>query len=107
MGELYNQLMNYDFADRDLLLAVLAEVRDAVLVTDARLELPGPTIVYANPAFCDMTGYAPEEIEGQTPRLLQGPETDRKLMRQLKSQLAAKCLKPPGLACWLRWRARK
>ncbi|MEX0741073.1 MAG: PAS domain-containing protein [Pseudohongiella sp.] len=55
--------MNYDFADRDLLLGVLGEVRDAVLITDARLDLPGPTIVYANPAFCDMTGYTPEEIE--------------------------------------------
>lgn len=81
--------MNYDFADRDLLLGVLAEVRDAVLVTDARLELPGPAIVYANPAFCDMTGYGADELEGQTPRLLQGPLTDQTLMQRLKGQLAS------------------
>lgn len=81
--------MNFDFADRDLLLGALDEVRDAVLITDARLDLPGPSIVYANPAFCAMTGYAPEDLKGQTPRLLQGPQTDLALMQHLKSQLAA------------------
>lgn len=79
--------MKNDFADHDLLLAVLAEVRDAVLVTDARLDMPGPVIVYANAAFCEMTGYALDEILGQTPRILQGPQTDRSLMQQLREQL--------------------
>jgi diguanylate cyclase (GGDEF)-like protein len=81
--------MNTNFTDRDLLLAVLGEVRDAVLVTDAHLDMPGPIIVYANPAFCEMTGYTPEELEGQSPRLLQGPQTDRELMEHLRSQLDA------------------
>ncbi|HDZ07978.1 sensor domain-containing diguanylate cyclase [Pseudohongiella sp.] len=81
--------MRHDFADRDLLLGVLGEVRDAVLITDARLALPGPVIVYANPAFCAMTGYEPEELVGQTPRLMQGPLTDKDLMQRLKEQLVS------------------
>lgn len=81
--------MNFDAADRDLLFAILEEVRDAVLITDCQLDQPGPTIIYANPVFCEMTGYALEELIGKTPRLLQGPATDPELMKRLKKQLEA------------------
>lgn len=75
--------------DDDLLKAALEAVSDAVLITDAQLDLPGPTIVYANPAFCELTGYTLAEIEGQTPRLLQGADTDIELLQVLKKQLRA------------------
>lgn len=82
-------LMNFDVVDRDLLFAILEEVRDAVLITDCQLDQPGPTIIYANPVFCEMTGYTLEELVGETPRLLQGPATDPELMKRLKRQLEA------------------
>jgi diguanylate cyclase (GGDEF)-like protein/PAS domain S-box-containing protein len=60
---------------------------DAVIITSADLELPGPEIIYVNPAFCQMTGYEPHEVIGKTPRILQGPRTSRAVLHQLKSHL--------------------
>jgi PAS domain S-box-containing protein len=59
------------------LLGRLAEMTDdVILITDAEpIDEPGPRIVYVNPAFTRMTGYAPEEVIGLTPRVLQGPKT--------------------------------
>ncbi|WP_172830098.1 sensor domain-containing diguanylate cyclase [Halopseudomonas salegens] len=79
--------MSAPFADNDLLEASIEAISDAVLITDAQLDHPGPFIVYANHAFCQLTGYTPSELEGCTPRILQGPETDRELLRTMKSQL--------------------
>lgn len=79
--------MTFALANAGLSLAALEAVRDAILITNAQLERPGPLIVYANPAFCEMTGYTIDELVGQTPRLMQGPDTDPKLMQQLKQDL--------------------
>lgn len=81
--------MTLAIADYELFKAALDTIREAVLITDSQLESPGPYIVYANPAFCQMTGYMAEELTGQTPRILQGPETDVELMRTLRQQLMA------------------
>jgi len=72
-----------------LLHRSLRTAPDSVLITEAQLEPPGPRIVYVNGAFTALTGYAPEEVIGKTPRLLQGPETDRRLLDELKRSLAA------------------
>ena len=66
-------------ADRMRLLeSVAANAGDAILITEAGpIRSPGPRILYANAAFMRMTGYTGEEVLGQTPRLLQGPGTDR------------------------------
>ena len=45
---------------------------EAVLITTAQIDLPGPIIVFANPAFARMSGYAVGELIGKTPRILQG-----------------------------------
>ncbi|TAD88670.1 MAG: EAL domain-containing protein [Alphaproteobacteria bacterium] len=58
-----------------------------VMVTDADLVAPGPRILYANPALCRLTGFAEAELLGNSPRLLQGPATDRGAMRSLKETL--------------------
>ncbi|MEO1448172.1 MAG: ATP-binding protein, partial [Bacteroidota bacterium] len=47
----------------------------------------GPEIIYANPAFYEMTGYTQEEVIGQPPRMLQGPNTDRETLDELKRKL--------------------
>jgi diguanylate cyclase (GGDEF)-like protein/PAS domain S-box-containing protein len=81
--------MTFAISDQELLKAALETVREAVLITDSQLDRPGPIIAYANPAFCELTGYAAEELLGQTPRLFQGAETDRELMQLLRRQLLA------------------
>jgi PAS domain S-box-containing protein len=70
-----------------LLNAAVLQSTEAMLVTDADLELPGPRIVFANPAFCRMTGYSLEELLDRTPRILQGPRTDREVLCRLKDEL--------------------
>ncbi len=57
------------------------------LITDAELDLPGPRILYANPAIEALTGYSPDELVGRTPRLFQGPETERAVLDRLRGCL--------------------
>ena len=52
----------------------------AVSVTRAAGDGGTSEIVYANEAFSEMTGYAPDEVIGRTPGLLQGPKTDRQVL---------------------------
>lgn len=50
----------------------------AVLITD-----PSGIIEYANPRFCDMTGYRLDELIGKTPNLLRSEKTPSDLYRDL------------------------
>ncbi|MDB9527316.1 PAS domain S-box protein [Oscillatoria sp. CS-180] len=71
-----------------LLESVILHANDAVLITEADfIDLPGPRIIYANPAFTAMSGYSIEEVMGQTPRILQGPKTDRDQLDQVRLAL--------------------
>lgn len=67
--------------------AIVDSLQHAVIVTDAELDPPGPTILYVNPAFTRLTGYTPEEAVGRSPRLVQGPGTDRVTLRAIGSAL--------------------
>ncbi len=60
-----------------------------MVLTDVDLERPGPTVLYANPAFARMSGYAPAEVVGGTPRILQGPDTNREATRHVPRLLRA------------------
>ncbi|RHX93541.1 PAS domain-containing sensor histidine kinase [Leptospira yasudae] len=73
---------------QELYEILVNQISDSLLVTDAELEPPGPKIIFANPAFYRMTGYQPEDLIGQTPRILQGPLTNRKMMIDLKRSLS-------------------
>ncbi len=57
------------------------------MVTETSLGHPGPRIVFVNRAFSAMTGYAADEILGNTPRILYGPETERDLLPRLVEDL--------------------
>src|SRR5215470_8598257 len=70
------------------LTTVVEQSTESVLITTAQLDLPGPQIVYVNPAFTRMTGYAREEVIGKTPRMLQGPKTDRSVLNRLRRDCA-------------------
>lgn len=52
-----------------------------VLVTDNRL--PDNPIIYVNPYFQDLTGYSAGEIIGKNCRFLQGPRSDKAVVRQI------------------------
>jgi diguanylate cyclase (GGDEF)-like protein/PAS domain S-box-containing protein len=41
-------------------------------------------IVYANPSFEKMTGYSITELVGQSPKILQGPLTDHKVIEEMR-----------------------
>jgi len=64
-------------------------VSNAICITDADLDEPGPRIVYVNPAFEAITGYAHDEVIGRNPRFLQGPLTDRTVTDRLRLELGA------------------
>lgn len=70
-----------------LLLSAVQQSRDSIIITTAQLNYPGPEIVYVNPAFSEMTRYESEEVLGKTPRLLQGPDTDRTVLDRLRTHL--------------------
>jgi PAS domain S-box-containing protein len=66
-------------------LQVLMEASyDSILITDATA---AAKIIYANNAFKTLTGYAPSEVIGKTPRILQGTGTDRKVIARLGKAL--------------------
>ena len=73
-----------------LLESVVVNANDAIVITEAEpLEEPlGPRIVYVNKAFTEMTGYQPEEVIGKTPRLLQGPKTERSQLDKIRHALS-------------------
>ena len=67
------------------LVKVIAENSfDSVLITDAT---SSGKIIYANKAFKTLTGYDPSDVIGKNPRILQGPATDKKLIRRLSEAL--------------------
>ncbi len=58
-----------------------------ITVSDCRR--PDLPLVYANPAFLRMTGYAPDEVLGRNCRFLQGPDTAQPGLATLRAALRA------------------
>lgn len=69
--------------DLDLARQVIDGAATGVLIvnTDGQIE-------WVNPAFCQTTGYSPEEAIGQTPRLLKSGRHDVAFYRQMWDELA-------------------
>lgn len=67
-----------------LLESVITNTNDAILITEAEpFDEPGPRILYVNEAFTKMTGYTAEEVIGKSPRILQGPNSDKAELARL------------------------
>jgi len=73
-----------------VLSEAVQQAKEAVLITEAApLDAPGPEIVYVNEACEAMTGYSEAEVLGKTPRIVQGPETERAVLDSLRTALEA------------------
>lgn len=69
--------------DSLLLLRTATELSfNSILITGADRR-----IIYANPAFCNMTGYPLDELLGENPRMLQGPLTEQSVIDRMTAAL--------------------
>jgi diguanylate cyclase (GGDEF)-like protein/PAS domain S-box-containing protein len=63
-------------------------LNDAIIITEAEpIDSPGPRILWANDVFYKNTGYEPSETIGKSPRFLQGPLTDKSVLKKLRTAL--------------------
>ncbi|WP_102796470.1 sensor domain-containing diguanylate cyclase [Bowmanella denitrificans] len=71
---------------------IVDNAQDVIIVTEAdNIDKPlGPRIVYVNKAFELLTGYSKAEVVGETPRILQGKDTDIEELARIKKALANK-----------------
>ena len=70
----------------NILRRVIDDNYTSVMLTEAD---SGYSILYVNGAFTELTGYSIEEVVGKNPSLLQGPKTDRKVLKRLSQTLNA------------------
>jgi diguanylate cyclase (GGDEF)-like protein/PAS domain S-box-containing protein len=90
-----------------LLEASIHHARDGIwaFTTD---EDGATTITYVNPAFCEMTGYSPEECAGMPGRNLLGPDPDpaflraarRRFLNREGAQVEARLHRKDGTTFW-------
>ena len=72
----------------NLLHTCVAHLNEMVVITDASpAPGPGPVIVFVNNAFERITGYTSAEALGRSPRFLQGPNTDPRILAELHQAL--------------------
>lgn len=71
-----------------LLTTCVSNLNDVFMVTEADpVTEPGPKIVFVNESFERNTGYAAREVIGRSPRFLQGPKTDRRILAEIHEAL--------------------
>ena len=88
-SELRNEIAERVRAEESLRLlgSAVEQSKESIMITDAELDLPGPKIIFVNPAFTQMTGYPAAEAAGKTPRILQGARTDKTVLARLRKNL--------------------
>lgn len=71
-----------------LMEKVVASANDPILITEARTnDKQALSIIYANDAFLNQSGYSRDEVLGNTPKMFQGPKTDQRKLDELKSAM--------------------
>lgn len=77
-----------DLNDRgSVFFAAVEMTRMPMILTDPNLD--DNPIVFANKAFLDLTGYEEEEVLGRNCRFLQGAQTDRQSVAELRDAVAS------------------
>ena len=74
-----------------LLQTAVSRLNDIVVITEAEPIDEGPRIVFVNEAFEKMTGFTREEVIGKSPKLLQGPKTQRAELDRIRASLEKWC----------------
>ncbi len=71
-----------------MLESAVVHARDAVVILEAEPNAaPGRCVLYANDAFCKMTGYTAEELVGRSLHFLRGPDSDPATLKRLRDAL--------------------
>jgi PAS domain S-box-containing protein len=70
----------------NIFFAAVEMTRMPMVVTDPRQ--PDNPIVFANGAFFDLTHYKEEQVLGRNCRMLQGPDTDRRTVDEIRKAIA-------------------
>ncbi|MBQ4876670.1 PAS domain S-box protein [Pseudoalteromonas luteoviolacea] len=81
----FSQMLN-ECSPLELLKQVLMHSHHAIVITDADASA-GYRIIYANPVFCRHTGYELAELVGMSPRILQGPKSNKRIIEKLTPAL--------------------
>ncbi len=68
------------------LATAIHTLSSGVVITDPNL--PDNPIIFANPGFYNLTMYSAEEIIGYNCRFLQGPDTDPKIVKEIRDAIA-------------------
>ena len=71
-------------AELQRLSSAIEQSPESIVITDL-----AANIIYVNRAFSKVTGFAPDEVIGQNPRILQSGETDKNLHIDLWESLTA------------------
>jgi PAS domain S-box-containing protein len=73
-------------ANSDIFFAAVKTTRMPMVVTDPHRD--DNPIIFCNEAFSFMSGYSQDEILGRNCRFLQGPETDRTAVAEVRAAIA-------------------
>jgi PAS domain S-box-containing protein len=74
-----------------LLETVFTQARDSIIITEAESnDNEIPKIVFANPAFTNMSGYDHNEIIGKSPNFFMGPNSDTQQIERLTAAIINK-----------------
>ncbi|UCJ18844.1 PAS domain-containing protein [Pseudomonas sp. MM211] len=71
---------------KNIFFAAVETTRMPMIIADPNRD--DNPIIFANNAFLEMTGYSAEEVVGRNCRFLQGPETDRAVVAQVREAVA-------------------
>jgi PAS domain S-box-containing protein len=74
-------------ASGDPFPAAFKATRMPMIITDPRQD--DNPIIFSNRAFSELTGYSQRELVGRNCRLLQGPETDRAAVDEIRDSVAS------------------
>jgi PAS domain S-box-containing protein len=71
-----------------LLESIITNTNDAVMITEAKqTDSQDTKIIYVNAAMVKMTGYTENEMIGRSPRMFQGPKSDRAQLDKMKNAI--------------------